>query len=126
MSKRLNVSRLMIIVMGLVSLPVSQAQVYTQGADIRISAYRDDPFVNEARVERMDASMFNVGRDQQITLINSRALVQDESIIYREDKTTHQYKPFAWNPWPEAAPNKQGNFKFQDEARFPLFEIERG
>jgi hypothetical protein len=59
-------------------------------------------------------------------LANSRAEVLDEAIIYREDRATHQYQPFAWNPWPEAAPNKQGNFKFQNEARFPLFEIERG
>lgn len=126
MSKRLIVSKLMILVTVLMSLPLWQTQISAQGSFIKISSYKDDPFVNEAKVELMEASRFDQGDDGRPRLSNSRVFVEDENYIYREDRTTHEYKPFAWNPWPLPAPNDKGNFKYQDEARFPLFEIQRG
>lgn len=126
MSNRLIISGLMIFVLGLMSIPATQAQLSTQGAAIRISAYNDDPFANEAKVERMDASRFNLWEDGRPFLSNSRAAVEDESFIYRQDRVTGEYKPFAWNPWPLPVANEKDNFKFPDEPRFPLFEIERG
>ena len=117
---------LMIFVLGLMSLPATLAQLSTQAAAIRISAYQDDPFVNEAKVERMDASKFDREEDGSPRLSNSRVFVEDESVIYRQDRVTGEYKPFAWNPWPLPAANEKENFKFPNEARFPLLEIQRG
>ena len=125
MSKRLMVSRLMILVLGLMGLTVSNAQIDTQSSSIKISSYQDDPFVKAASLGRMEAARFDRDETHRPLLSNDRVLVEDESVIYREDAVTHEFNPFAWNPWPLPASNKKGNFKFQDEARFPLFLIER-
>lgn len=126
MSKRLIVSKLMILALGQMSLTVSSAQITTQSASIKISAYQDDPFVEEANLGRLEASRFDRGEDRRPLLSNSRVLIQDEAFVYREAKATGEFIPFAWNPWPLPVSNNKGNFKFQNEARFPLFEIERG
>src|SRR5262249_7534613 len=59
------------------------------------------------------------------SLSGLHALVFNESIIYRQDRMTHVFKPFAENPWPEPTANRFGNFVF-DEPRFPLHNVERG
>lgn len=126
MSKRLIIANLMILAMGLMSLSVSHAQLSAQGAFIKISAYHDDPFVKEANIGRMKASSFDRYENGQPILFNSRVLIEDEAFVYREN-STGEFTPFAFNPWPPLPiSNKKGNFKFQNEARFPLLEIVRG
>ena len=125
MSKRLIVSKLLIVAIGLVSLPVSQAQISTQSSKIKISSYRDDPFVAETYIGKMDASRF--GQDAAGTpyLSGNRVSMIEESAIYRLNATTGLYEKFAWNPWPDGQSNDKGNFKFADETRFPIHEVER-
>jgi hypothetical protein len=125
MSKRLIVAKLMILVLGLMSLPVSFAQISTQSASIKISAYIDDPFVAESEVGRMEASRFNQDENGHPLLTGKRVSLTEEDFIYRQNATTNLYEKFALNPWPFDEANKKGNFKFADEARFPLFKLER-
>jgi hypothetical protein len=119
MSKRLILSKLMILVIVLMSLPLSHAQTTTQNDSLRISAYKDDPFVGEAALGRLNTSAFQQDNNGIIYLSNIWVYIDDEQIVYRQDKTTGEYKPFARNPWPLPTANDDGNFKFQDEARFP-------
>jgi hypothetical protein len=124
MSKRLIISNLIMLAMGLMSLPVSQAQLSTQETSLKFSAYQDDPFVEAARIGKMQASSFNIYEGHRI-LFNSRAFIEDENVVYREN-STGDFIPFAFNPWPIPIANEKGNFKFQNEERFPLFNIVRG
>src|SRR4026209_2364013 len=125
MSKRLIVSRLLIVVIGLMSLPVSQARISTQSSSIKISSYRDDPFVEESDVDRIDASRFGQDESGRLVLSGDRVSLIEESFIYREN-AAGVFQKFAWNPWPQfTQSNQNGNFKFADEVRFPLHEIER-
>ena len=127
MSKRLIISRLLIVVFGLMSLPISQAQISTQSASIKISRYRDDPFVVESVVDRMDASRFGQDDNGQPHLTGNRVSMIEESAIFRMNSVTGRFERFAWNPWPQndIRSNEKGNFRFADEVRFPLHEIER-
>ena len=133
MLKRLIKYKFTILAIALMSLPVSQAQTFTipDRGDARrprqklISSYKDDPFVRESDVERMDASRFILGEDGRFILSNDRVSIENESKIFRKD-TDDLYKPFAWNPWPQqGTSNIYGDFRFQDEERFPLFKQER-
>src|SRR5262245_30539035 len=117
MLKRLIRCKLTILAIALTSLSVSQAQTNLKlnpGEDrrsnsdedkrrkpMRISSYKDDPFVRESIVERMDPSRFDQDADGRFMLRSDRVEVLDEAIIYRQDPKTGVYKPFAWNPWPE-------------------------
>ena len=125
MSTRLIISKLLIFAMVLLSLPVSQAQISTQSSSIKISQYRDDPFVAESFVDRIDASRFGRDASGDLLLSGNRVSLGEETFLYRKD-TAGVYQKFAWNPWPQFAhSNDKGNFKFDDEVRFPLHEIER-
>lgn len=126
MSKRLIVSNLMILVIGLMSLPISQAQISAQSSSVKISEYRDDPFVAESNVGRMDASRFGQDDHGAPHLTGNRVSMIEESVIYRKNAADVFIK-FALNPWPkdEILSNEKGNFKFADETRFPIHEIER-
>jgi len=125
MSKRLIVSRLLIVVIGLMSLPVSQARISTQSSSIKISSYRDDPFVEESDVDRIDASRFGQDESGRLVLSGDRVSLIEESFIYRAN-SAGVFQKFAWNPWPQYThSNQNGNFKFAEEVRFPLHEIER-
>jgi hypothetical protein len=94
---------------------------------MRISSYEDDPFVRESDFMRMDPARFGLGEDGRPTLSGSRVTLSEESKIYRRDPSTGQFKPFAWNPWPqEPKSNMSGDFRFPDEERFPLHRVERG
>jgi hypothetical protein len=120
----------------LTSLPVSQAQTlrtFNPGEDRRaalqtqISSYEDDPFVRASDVRRMNSSRFGLDEDGRPVLWSNRVTILEEDFIYRKDAQTLEFSPFAWNPWPlRKASNPQGDFRFQDEARFPLFKVERG
>src|SRR5215468_2177279 len=137
MLKRLIICQLMILATALMSLPVSQAQTLTisdRGPDKRptpnpgpmwISSYEDDPFVMESLVERMAPSRFDLGEDGRPVLSNNLVRIENESKIYRKD-ANGDFQPFAWNPWPQVGTsNVYGDFRFQDEERFPLFKQER-
>src|SRR5262245_47717674 len=108
MMKRLIRYKFTILAIALMSLPVSQAQSLTiphRGDNRRpvpmpISSYKDDPFVRESDVERMDASRFSLGEDGRPILSNDRVSIVNESKIFRKD-TDGVFKPFAWNPWPQ-------------------------
>jgi hypothetical protein len=54
MSKRLIVANLLIVVIGLTSLPVSVARY--QHEFNKVSEYQDDPFVAESYIGRVDSS----------------------------------------------------------------------
>ncbi len=134
MLKRLIICKLTILAIVLTSLPVSQAQTLIapdRGDDrryirMRISSYEDDPFVWESVVRRMDPSRFGQGEDGRPILSGSLVTLSEESKIYRKDPSTGQFKPFAWNPWPqEPTSNLRGDFRFPDEERFPLHRVER-
>lgn len=114
----------------LVTAPaVSQARASSaKGPFLPISAYDDDPFVEDAVLERMSRGTFDRESDGLPLLSNDRVAIEDESVVYREDSTTGEYLAFAWNPWSpdlEKA-NAAGDFAFPDEERFPLHRVERG
>lgn len=133
MLKRLIRYKITILAIALASLPVSQAQSLTipdrgEGRRLlpmRISSYEDDPFVRESDVQLMDPVRFFRGEDGRPILSNNLVRIQGEDFIYRLDPATGDYKKFAWNQWPQPTSNLQGDFRFQDEARFPLFKVER-
>jgi len=124
----------MILVIVLANLPVSRAQTFTRPdrsenksfKPVQISSYKQDPFVFESIVERMSLSKFAESDDGRLTLMANPVWVQDEAVIYRENRETGEFTPFAWNPWPETRSNESGNFSFSDEERFPLFNPVRG
>jgi hypothetical protein len=125
MSKRLIVSKLMMLAVVLMNLPVPQAQSLAgRSPEVKISSYRDDPFVAESFIDRVDASRFgedDIGRH----LSGDRVSMIEESAIFRKNQEGIFVK-FANNPWPqEFRSNEKGNFRFADEVRFPLHEIER-
>jgi len=91
---------------------------------MRISSYEDDPFVLESIVQRMSPSRFDLGAGGRPTLSNNQVKLINESKIYRKD-ANGDFQPFAWNPWPQPTSNVYGDFRFQDEERFPLFKQER-
>ncbi|HWQ35119.1 MAG TPA: hypothetical protein VNQ79_19895 [Blastocatellia bacterium] len=131
MLKRLPLCHTLIFTLLLTSLP--QAQDLTipdrsglrRSRALRISAYEDDPFVRESAVRRMDPTRFSVDDDGRPSLSGPLAAILEEDFIYRKD-ATGEFKKFAWNPWPKMpASNMQGDFRFQDEERFPLFRQER-
>jgi hypothetical protein len=121
MSKRFVVSSLLIVAMGLMSLPVSQAQ----SPFIKTSVYQDDPFVAESYIGRVDASSCSLDSNGHPVMSGERVSMINESVIYRKDANAN-FVRFAWNPWPqEGTSNEKGNFKFADEPRFPLHQPER-
>lgn len=110
---------------GLISDPES---VRARGPSnwVVVSSHDDDPFVNRPVLEKVDRSDFTLDENGKPTgLVGPRVAIETEGVIYRQDDKG-AYKPFANNPWPEAKPNKQGNFVFQSEPRFPTHLIERG
>jgi len=52
--------------------------------------------------------------------------VTDEDHISKRDKQTGEFKPFAWNPWPQTWTNPRWDLIFSDEERFPVFRPLRG
>src|SRR5262249_17027635 len=75
----------------------------------------------------MNSSRFNLDEDGRPLLWNNRVSILEEDFIYQFDKQTNQPYRFAWNPWPmRKTANQQGDFRFQDEVRFPLLKIHRG
>lgn len=126
MLKRMFLCQLMILAIVVVNMPVSRAQTLAaQGPSIKLSTYRDDPFVDESYIGRMNTSSFDLDQSGHPFLSNNRVSLLKEDFIYRQNPATNEYEKFALNPWPEAVSNGKGNFKFADEARFPPFEIER-
>jgi len=126
MTKRSLVSIVMVVVIGLMSLPISSAHITIQGASKKISSYIDDPFVGESNIIKIDGS--RIGRDQngQPYLTGDRVSMIDEDFIYRIDKNAGTVTKFAWNPWPkDGRPNEKGSFIFPDEARFPIHLVDR-
>jgi len=74
----------------------------------------------------MDAARFSVDEDGRLIPRSNLVSLSEESKIYRKDPQTGEFKPFAWNPWPqEPTANQQGDFRFPDEERFPLHKVER-
>ncbi len=134
MLKRLTTFKLTILAIALMSLPVLEAQTIAiagrwkgnSSTPMPISAYKDDPFVKDPIVERMAPSRFVEDVTGRLRFRSDQVDILDEAYIYREDKTTGEFKPFAWNPWPETRSNLDGDFRFQNEERFPLFKPERG
>jgi len=97
------------------------------GLIMPISSYDDDPTVREAVIECVPTGDFWQVEGFGLALWNSRVWMADEDFVYRENRETGEFTPFAWNPWPVIpTPNADGSFRFPDEPRFPLFVIERG
>lgn len=127
MSKRLLLCAGALLTLALLNLPVSKAQsIPARGVSIPISSYQDDPYVRDADIKRMDAPKFGQGVDGRPILKSARVWIQDEAIIYRENRETGEFNPFAWNPWPESWLNPHKDFRFPHEPQFPLFLVERG
>ena len=126
MLKRLILCTSATLMLVLPSLPVSQAQsVPNRDSLIPISTYRDDPFVAVSVIGHIDRRRFKQAENRP-ALYSNQVEILDEAVIYREDRQTGEFKPFAWNPWPETRPNENGDFSFPNEERFPLFRPERG
>ncbi len=127
MSKRFMLCASVLLMFALLSLPGSQAQsVPARGFFIPISSYKDDPFVSESIVKQLPTLKFGQYEDGRLNLLGNPVLVLDEAFIYRENRDTGEFTPFAWNPWPETRANENGDFSFPNEERFPLFKPERG
>ena len=119
MSKRLIVANLLIVAIGLTSLPLSFAQVSTQSSSIKVSEYQDDPFVAESYLGRVDSSRFTTDSNGHPLMTCDRVSMINESWIYKKTPAG-EFEKFAWNPWPqEGTSNEKGNFRFPDEPRFP-------
>lgn len=99
--------------------------LFARGLLMPLSSYDDDPFVQDANVECMDVEEF-ARKEGLPILVNDQTEILDEAFIYREDQGTGEFKPFAWNPWPEGRVNMDGSFRFPNEERFPEFKAERG
>ncbi len=128
MTKRLLLCASVLLASLLTSLPVSEAQsVPPRGHSLPISAYEDDPFVRASEVKQIDSARFARDKDGHPWLRGYQVTLSEEDFIFRRDNATADFKKFAWNPWPVLTPaNAQGDFRFQNEARFPLFQQERG
>src|SRR6266550_1416048 len=105
-------------------------RAFEKGRVMPISSYDDDPFVQDSIVECMDASGFAQGPDGRPILSNARTLIQDEDVIFRQDRTgdeeqSGEFRRFATNPWPLPTANADGSFRFPGEPRFPILERER-
>jgi hypothetical protein len=124
MSKRMLLCASALLVL---LLPISKAQsIPARGSFIPISTYRDDPFVAASVIEQLAAAKFSLAEDGRRILWGELVTITEAAKIYRRDQT-NTFKPFAWNPWPAVVgANEQGDFRFPDEARFPLFKPERG
>jgi hypothetical protein len=94
---------------------------------VPISSYDDDPFADDAVVERMSRTRFEAGPDGRLALSSDLVAIEEESVIYRFNQTLGRFVAFAWNPWsPDLRKsNAAGNFAFPDEERFPLHRVER-
>lgn len=128
MLKRLILVKLMMLAIALLSLPVMQAQsIPARGSFIPLSYYRDDPFVSASVVERISSAKFGHAQDGRPTLRSNQVWVEDEPVIFNKlDFTKFELQALAWNPWSAPLANPYGDFRFADEARFPLFKAERG
>jgi hypothetical protein len=75
----------------------------------------------------MDPRQFERDENGSPVLENDHVSIIEESKIYRRNPSAGgAFVPFAWNPWPQLkTANAEGNFSYQDEARFPLFKQER-
>lgn len=100
-------------------------RLFVQGVVMPLSSYDDDPFLQNATIECMEVEEF-ARKEGLPILVNDQTEILDEAVIYREDQGTGEFKPFAWNPWPEGRVNIDGSFRFPDEERFPEFKAERG
>jgi hypothetical protein len=133
MVKRLIVRKFAILSLSVAVLSGAQAQTLTapdRGAGRRpmpmaISSYEDDPFAALSVIERIDSPRFDRDDKGRLILSNGRVKIEGEDFIYRQDPADGVYKRFAWNPWPAPTANRFGDFKFQDEERFPIFRQER-
>jgi len=101
------------------------ARFFARGDVMPISSYDDDPFVADATIDCMDPSRFSLGAGGLPVLVGDHVKIQDEAVIYRANRATGVFEPFAWNPWPPPTSNADGNFEFRQEDRFPLFLVER-
>jgi len=101
------------------------ARFFAKGDVMPISSYDDDPFVADATIDCMDPSRFSLGAGGLPVLVGDYVKIQDEAVIYRANRATGVFEPFAWNPWPPPTSNADGNFEFLQEERFPLFLVER-
>ncbi len=129
MSKRLVFVRLTMLAVALLSAPGSHAQsipARSTSVTVPISIYRDDPFASASVVEFMDSAKFGSAEDGRPSLKSDLVWIEDDPVIYKLDFKTFQLEAFSWNPWPAPAANAYGDFRYPDEARFPLFKAERG
>lgn len=127
MSKRMLLCASILLAQVALRLPVSKAHsIPTRNSFIPISTYRDDPFVAPSVIEQLAAAKFGLDEQGRRILWGDLVTITEAAKIYRRDET-NTFKPFAWNPWPAVImANEQGDFRFLDEARFPLFKPERG
>jgi hypothetical protein len=100
-------------------------RAFEKGRLMPISSYDDDPSVAESNVECVDPAGFAQDPHGRPLLSNSRVFIRDEDILYRQDRFTGVFAPWATNPWPLPTANSDGSFRFPDEPRFPQHLIER-
>jgi hypothetical protein len=117
----------MILALLLTSLPVAQARtIPTRDSFISLSTYRDDPFAAASVVEQLDAAKFTVDKDGRFVLRSDQVWIENEPVVFNQlDFIKWELEALAWNPWPAPLANLQGDFRFPDETRFPLFTPER-
>ncbi|MBS1791412.1 MAG: hypothetical protein JST85_27115 [Acidobacteria bacterium] len=126
MLKRLLLSQWIILAMVLTNLPGTAVRTVLAGRqDLSISSYEDDPFVRKSAVQRMDSTKFDYDQGEKPFLSSNQVSISNEDWIFRKD-ANGEFVKFAWNPWPFATANAQGDFLFQNEDRFPLFKQDRG
>jgi hypothetical protein len=106
--------------------PAAALAKKTAREPISISSYDDDAFVDNSVVEKISSSGFERGAHRHPILSNGRVKIEDEDFIFRADRETGEFLPFANNPWPAPTSNRQGDFRFPREERFPLHEVVRG
>lgn len=123
MSRRLAIC----VFMAFSGLTMLKAQPFEgKGLFRLVSAYQDDPSVEPSIVKWIGAGDTGYLPDGRRVLRGPRVRIIDEEKIYSQDKETREFKPVAWNPWPEPVANAEGEFVFADEERFPILNLERG
>jgi hypothetical protein len=117
---------------------VDQNQELSSRKNLPISTYNDDPFLSRSTVEPLPgAESLHRAADGRPLLASDRIVILDEPVIYRENRDTGEFLPFAKNPWP-CAPlrgsvdfchppksNANGDFVYRQDPRFPAFALVR-
>jgi hypothetical protein len=101
---------------------VVQARESAASGWVIVTSNDDDPFARSNNTEKMHKADFTLdAKGKPVGLEGPRVKIGLEDVIYRQNDK-REFEPFAVQAWKPAQPNRQGNFTFRDEPRFPLHD----